>query len=588
MAENAAAVETVEAMQSVVGQPVVALAQTQNLDYIENVDQSNILTGILYGIKANQEVLQRIEDNTANQTQALEQQADITANQTQALEQQADIQEEQIREAGDVAGETALEQPAGGGILTDAFKEKIGNIKDIVKQAGGGIANFGRSIGGLFGPKGMLLVLGATFFALKDKLPMVTGGLTNVVKTIQDKIIPPIMNLWENILKPFITKFVDGFLKSLPNVLEGIGTMIDGLVSILTGDFKEGFKQLFSGAGSILKGGVDFILNFFGTSTDELWASTKQFFTDILEGIKAPFIAVYDFIKPGGTGDQMLAEYIYEPIENFIENVKTFFTDLWDGAVQAVKDTFAGIGNFFSNIVDRVKTSINSAIDSLPLPKFIKDKLKLETKATREADERITETGIKGKYVDESVTGMERERRSGGDGALTSEAAAEVAGEGYYELKMGKLGEQLRGILSEKELKEFQKLDEDEQLDYLREFDEKEFARRRKILDLNDKEYAFQQKLAELRAKGKARKPEFGGEIVSPDDQLLMDNEAYANRTRQMKEDSAAMQRRDEGKVNVVNTRGGDSNVNTANNTYTNIMEDTNTSDNSLRNYLSA
>jgi AmiR/NasT family two-component response regulator len=110
MAENAAAVETVEAMQSVVGQPVVALAQTQNLDYIENVDQSNILTGILYGIKANQEVLQRIEDNTANQTQA--------------LEQQADIQEEQIRESGDVAGETALEQPAGGGILTDAFKEK--------------------------------------------------------------------------------------------------------------------------------------------------------------------------------------------------------------------------------------------------------------------------------------------------------------------------------------------------------------------------------------------------------------------------------------------------------------------------------
>jgi hypothetical protein len=98
----------------------------------------------------------------------------------------------------------------------------------------------------------------------------------------------------------------------------------------------------------------------------------------------------------------------------------------------------------------------------------LKKKLKLETKATREADERITETGIKGKYVDESVTGMERERRSGGGGALTSEAAAEVAGEGYYELKMGKLGEQLRGILSEKELKEFQKLDDDEQMDYLR------------------------------------------------------------------------------------------------------------------------
>jgi hypothetical protein len=190
--------------------------------------------------------------------------------------------------------------------------------------------------------------------------------------------------------------------------------------------------------------------------------------------------------------------------------------------------------------------------------------------------------------VDESVTGMERERRSGGGGALTSEAAAEVAGEGYYELKMGKLGEQLRGILSEKELKEFQKLDEDEQMDYLREFDEKEFARRRKILDLNDKEYAFQQKLAELRAKGEARKPEFGGEIISPDDQLLQDDMAYARRTKQMREDSAAMDRRDQAKVNVINNTGGSTNTSVANNSYTNIAEDTNTSDNRLRDAFSA
>jgi len=59
MADNAAAVETVQSMQQVVGEPVVALAQTQKLDYIENVDQSSTLVGILYGIKANQEVLQK-------------------------------------------------------------------------------------------------------------------------------------------------------------------------------------------------------------------------------------------------------------------------------------------------------------------------------------------------------------------------------------------------------------------------------------------------------------------------------------------------------------------------------------------------
>ena len=557
MAENAAAVETVEAMQSVVGQPVVALAQTQNLDYIENVDQSNTLTGILYGIKANQEVLQRIEDNTANQNQA--------------LEQQADIQEEQIREAGDVAGETALEQPAGGGILTDAFKDKIGNIKDIVKQAGGGIANFGRSIGGLFGPKGMLLVLGATFFALKDKLPMVTEGLTNVVKTIQEKIVPPIMNLWENILKPFITKFVDGFLKSLPNVLEGIGTMIDGLVSILTGDFKEGFKQLFSGAGSILKGGVDFILNFFGTSTDELWASTKQFFTDILEGIKAPFIAVYDFIKPGGTGDQMLQEYIYTPIDNFLTNVKDFFVGLWDGAIQAVKDTFSSIGDFFSSIVDRVKTSINSAIDSLPLPKFIKDKLKLETKATREADERITETGVKGKYVDESITGMQRERMTGG-GATMEEGFAEAKGEKYGEARITKSGtsgyDYAYGIMTPQQMTEFNKLKTtDEQLDYLKNLDDEEQKRREMILKLRDEKIAFDKKNADYIKKYKVQEKEF----MSPDDQLLADDIAYRNIQKQK---AAAMKPEDTSTSGTINQVIS---PNTANNTVVNNSQSVST-----------
>jgi phage-related protein len=198
-----------------------------------------------------------------------------------------------------------------------------------------------------------LLALGATFFALKDQLPMVTESIKSIVIAFKDKILPPLKNLWENVLKPFITTLVEGIGKTLPTIFEGIGSIIDGLISIFQGDFTEGFKSLFGGAGKILKGATDFILNFFGTSTDEIGASIKQFFTDILDGIKAPFIAVYDFIKPGGTGDQMLAEYIYEPIENFIENVKTFFTDLWDGAVQAVKDTFAGIGNFFSSIVDR-------------------------------------------------------------------------------------------------------------------------------------------------------------------------------------------------------------------------------------------
>jgi len=411
-----------------------------------------------------------------------------------------------------------------------------------------------------------------------------------------------ILNTYGKQIAEAISPIVDGLKRFYGRLFKDIGPMLKNAFSIISDTFTGLFdlvKGIFTLDGDLIMKGLDaitqipkrifeFLINAAGTIINSIGAlfgaegdvttTVKNFFIDLENKVKEAF--------------QNAIAFFTEDIPNAVSNITTeignFFKDTFDKIKNSIKNVFTSIGDFFSSIGDGIKSFINSAIDALPLPGFLKKKLKLETKATREADERITETGIKGKYVDESVTGMERERRSGGDGALTSEAAAEVAGEGYYELKMGKLGEQLRGILSEKELKEFQKLDEDEQMDYLREFDEKEFARRRKILDLNDKEYAFQQKLAELRAKGEARKPEFGGEIVSPDDQLLMDNEAYANRTRQMREDSAAMQRRDEGKVNVVNTRGGDSNINTANNTYTNIMEDTNTSDNSLRNYLSA
>jgi len=415
-------------------------------------------------------------------------------------------------------------------------------------------------------------------------------GLAKFLNKYGDQISKKITPVVEY-LKRVFGRLFEEFFPLLKDALSIVGDTIMGLAKIFKGIFtldgvgiSEGIDQLKGIKDRVFRLFVDTagaLINLFGEIIGvdgDLTKIIKDFFIKIENKVKEAFNNAMAFFT----------EDIPAKVEEIKNSITSFFTNTFTKIKNSIKSVFTDIGNFFSDIGDGIKSFINSAIDALPLPGFLKKKLKLETKATREADERITETGIKGKYVDESVTGMERERRSGGDGALTSEAAAEVAGEGYYELKMGKLGEQLRGILSEKELKEFQKLDEDEQMDYLREFDEKEFARRRKILDLNDKEYAFQQKLAELRAKGEARKPEFGGEIVSPDDQLLMDNEAYANRTRQMREDSAAMQRRDEGKVNVVNTRGGDSNINTANNTYTNIMEDTNTSDNSLRNYLSA
>jgi len=410
------------------------------------------------------------------------------------------------------------------------------------------------------------------------------------------------LNTYGKQIAEAISPIVDGLKRFFGRLFQDIGPMLKDAFSIISDTFTGLFdlvKGIFTLDGDLIMKGLDaitqipkrifeFLINAAGTIINSIGAlfgaegdvttTVKNFFIDLENKVKEAF--------------QNAIAFFTEDIPNAVSNITTeignFFKDTFDKIKNSIKNVFTSIGDFFSSIGDGIKSFINSAIDALPLPGFLKKKLKLETKATREADERITETGIKGKYVDESISGMQRDRMGNKSGALMKEGYEEATQEGYRDVAVGPVGAQVRGILTGKELNEFMKLDDEQQMDYLRKYDEKEYKRRMMVMDLYDKEYSHRAKLARMIEEGKALQPEFGGEIVSPDDQLLMDNEAYANRTRQMREDSAAMQRRDGGKVNVVNTRGGDSNINTANNTYTNILEDTNTSDNSLRNYLSA
>jgi len=411
-----------------------------------------------------------------------------------------------------------------------------------------------------------------------------------------------ILNTYGKQIAEAISPIVDGLKRFYGRLFKDIGPMLKNAFSIISDTFTGLFdlvKGIFTLDGDLIMKGLDaitqipkrifeFLINAAGTIINSIGAlfgaegdvttTVKNFFIDLENKVKEAF--------------QNAIAFFTEDIPNAVSNITTeignFFKDTFDKIKNSIKNVFTSIGDFFSSIGDGIKLFINSAIDALPLPGFLKKKLKLETKASKAADETITETGIKGKYVDESISGMQRDRMGNKSGALMKEGYEEATQEGYRDVAVGPLGAQVKGILSGKEYNEFMKLDDEQQMDYLRNYDEKEYKRRMMIMDLYDKEYSHRAKLARMIEEGKALQPEFGGEIVSPDDQLLMDNEAYANRTRQMREDSAAMQRRDEGKVNVVNTRGGDSNINTANNTYTNIMEDTNTSDNSLRNYLSA
>ncbi len=378
-----------------------------------------------------------------------------------------------------------------------------------------------------------------------------------------------------------IVDFMKGFFKYLFNFVTGMfsnpgetfAQTVEDIKSLgpkITGFFLDMVNSVLTTIGELF--GIE------GLTTTKI----SNFFTDIKNKVVESFDNAIAFFT----------EDIPAKVTEIRDSVKQFFTDTFDKIKNGVKDAFASVGNFFSDLGDSVKTLVNSAIDALPLPGFIKKKLKLETKASRAADDMVTETGIKAKYADDSITGMQRERMTGG-GATMEEGFAEAQGENYGTANITQTNTfgnttSARGILTPEQFTEYNKLDTNGQIEYLKSLNEEEQRRREIILKLKQDKIDHDKRLAKMIEEGKALQPEFGGEIISPDDQLLQDDMAYARRTRQMKEDSAAMARRDEGKVNVVNTKGGDSNITTANNTYTNIMEDTKTSDNSLRDYLSA
>jgi len=218
-----------------------------------------------------------------------------------------------------------------------------------------------------------------------------------------------------------------------------------------------------------------------------------------------------------------IPEYISTAFTNMISEMKTNFANNTDAIKSSIMGIFAPISDFFSALGDRVKTIINSLIEKLPLPDFVKKKLKLETKATQELGETVNETGVKNKYADSNISGMKRERMTGG-GATMNEAFAESKGEKYGTANITKSGtsgyDSASGIMTPAEFSEYNKLDTNGQMDYLKSLDSNEQERRRMIDKLSKDKLEFDKKNKDYIAKYKTAPDE----MVSPDDQMLRDD----------------------------------------------------------------
>ncbi len=494
--------------------------------------------------------------------------------------------EDDVMDRVEQAQDTEMgKEDEGPGMLAkigDSFKSKFAALGESAKEKTKALA------GGL----GSMLMKGGLIFGLL----LLAKGLQKYGKEIAEKLTPIVDGI-----KAFFSAFMDDIGPLFNRAIDIIKTAFGGLADM--------FKGLFTGDASMFIGGVKKIffdlpiklMSYIGDAfftlienalaafgiESEMVTNIKLAFRKLPEAIQGAIDAAVTFITE--TIPQFFTDMkdaVVDKAKSIVTSIKTFFTDAFDSIKNTFTETIEGIGNFFSNIGDKIKTVINGAIDALPLPQFIKDKLKFETKADKEAGAMVSETGGLEKYKTEGIDPGKRQAMTGG-GVTGEEALAEVKGEQYTTSKVSKAGtsgyDQAFGIMTADQYKEFEKIkDVDQQIAYLKNLNDAEQERRQMILDEAEKQKEFNKKMDAL-------KPEFGGEIVGPDDQMLKDDKNLRGGVtgKDINTESANMNSSSAGGDMNIN-KGGNTNVTTANNTYTTILEDTNTSDGGLRNALSA
>ena len=464
-------------------------------------------------------------------------------------------------DVGDGGDEKEGEEKAKGLAALSGFFAGLPGVAAIGKLLTPITAFFGKSgmlfkLFGRFGPLGAIILGFTILYKYSDEIMKALAPALDKIKELVVKL-QPVIDVLMAIGDFLIKGIIEGIGQAISFVIGTVETFIDGFTKLFSGDIIGGLSDIFEGIVRAILTVPLMIVNFL-----------TPLFKNIVGLMAEPWDNMVNSIH---TFFGNLFTSIGEMFMNVYNNVKDFVTSLPDKFVGFVKNMFAPIIDFFAGIGDRIKTAVNGIIDSLPLPKFVKDKMKFETKASKEIGETVNETGVKNKYADASISGMQRERMTGGE-ATMNEAFAEAKGEKYGTARISQSGtsgyDSASGIMTPAEFSEYNKLDTNGQMDYLKNLDAKEQERRRMIDKLMNEKITFDNKNRDYIAKYKTTPDE----MMSPDDKMLQDDKFQ----RQAKIQASSIKPSDNKQAPIIIQKGGDTNnasVQTKSETYTGPLD---------------
>ncbi len=227
--------------------------------------------------------------------------------------------------------------------VSPAFKNLYEKgIKPVIDWLGGKVKDAFAFLGQQFEK------LGNWFVDNKDKISKFGDSLGKLWGWLE-----PILNAaWET-LKSVLGSLFDGFLDGCSTALDVASGVIDLIVSLFTGDW-EGVKQA----------GED-IINGLWEGIKKSWENTKQYLTDLWNGIIDIVKAIFGIHSPST---------VFSDIgTNIIEGLKNGIIAVWENLTSAVKEKLDKLKTTFT---DKLTTAKESAIKKFAeIKDGIKEKL---------------------------------------------------------------------------------------------------------------------------------------------------------------------------------------------------------------------
>ena len=451
MAETGTALSVVEEQQSVVGNALVGASGSAVL--AENSDSSVQILEQIRDIQV--KTLRGISDIAKGISDmfALEKLQDrrLKEDETEANKEKLDPDE---GKTDDLPKVVSNEEGGGGGKgIFGAILASVGGLAFFKKLMAPFIAIFGKSgmlvkLFGRFGPLGALILGFTLVYKYSDEIAAALAPAIDKIKEIIVKL-KPLIDFLKRVGDFLIKQLLEGVGGALTLVVTAVEGVIDGFKMIFEGDvmgglnrmfgLKDGLlgflldlpKKIFDGAKKFLGGladamGIDFkkLYDSIVQYVNDTITNIKNFFIDLATNISKFFTDAYNTAKTTITdavnGAFTFIGNIFTTIGNFFTDsfnmIKDFVTGLPSRILGFVRSMFSPITDFFLNIGNTIKGAVNGVIEALPLPEFVKKKIKFNIEPT-EAELKEAEALTGDAKVAEKIASDEREgiEKIGGD-----------------------------------------------------------------------------------------------------------------------------------------------------------------------------